>query len=108
MDVVKDVIENAAEEVLEAVTETSSDIDSQEYITFTVTTRDGAEVEMAVVDEFEFEKKHYVVGALIENDVVKEDGCYIYRSVFKGDDFSVEKITNEADYQKITEAYMNL
>ena len=80
----------------------------QEYATFTITTKDGAEIEMAVVDEFEFEKKHYVVGAVIEDDVVKEDGLYIYRSVFKGEDFSVEKITNPTDYQKIAEAYMNL
>ncbi len=92
----------------EIVMESTEPNDTQEYITFTVTTKDGAEVEMAVVDEFEFEKKHYVVGALIENETVKEDGFYIYRSVFKGEEFSVEKITNPADYQKIAEAYMKL
>jgi len=96
------------ENITDNTTDNTTDNDSQEYITFTVTTKDGAEVEMAVVDEFEFEKKHYVVGALIENDVVKEDGFYIYRSVFKGDDFSVEKITGQTEYQKIAEAYMNL
>ena len=30
-----------------------------EYITFTTTTKDGSEVEMAVMDEFDFEGKHY-------------------------------------------------
>ena len=101
-------MENIVKNVTENALENEAPADLQEYITFTVTTKDGTEVEMAVVDEFEFEKKHYVVGAVIENDTIKEDGCYIYRSVFKGDDFSVEKITNAADYRKITEAYMNL
>ena len=32
----------------------------EEYVTFYVTAKDGSEVEMAVVDEFDFEKKHYV------------------------------------------------
>lgn len=79
----------------------------QEYVTFSVTTKDGKEVEMAVVDEFEYEKKHYVVGAVIENDVVKEDGLYIYRSVFKGDELLAEKIP-AADYQRIAEAYIQM
>ena len=79
-----------------------------EYVTFTVTTRDGARVEMAVVDEFDYERKHYVVGALIKDDTIVEEGRYIYRSVIKDDGFTVEKITNAIDYQKIAEAYMEM
>ena len=82
--------------------------DFNEYITFTITAKDGAEVEMAVVDEFDFENKHYVVGAVIENDTIREDGLYIYRSVIEGDDFKVEKITREFEYQRIAEAYMEM
>ncbi len=80
----------------------------QEYITFTVTTKDGEEVEMAVVDEFDFKNKHYVVGALIEGDTINEDGMYIYKSVIKGDDFTVEKITSEVEYKQVAEAYLKL
>ena len=80
----------------------------QEYITFTVTAKDGSEVEMAVIDEFEYEKKHYVVGAIIENDTVKEEGMYIYQSVIQGEDFSVDKIESESEYAKIAEVYMRL
>lgn len=79
-----------------------------EYVTFTVTTRDGSRVEMAVVDEFDYERKHYVVGALIKDDTIVEEGRYIYRSVIKDDGFTVEKITNAIDYQKIAEAYMEM
>ena len=80
----------------------------QEYITFTTKTKDGTEVEMAVIDEFEFERKHYVVGAVIENETINEDGMYIYRSVIKGEDFSVEKIDSEAVYVKVAEAYLKM
>ena len=82
--------------------------DFQEYVTFTVTTKDGNEVEMAVVDEFDFKNKHYVVGALIEGDTINEDGMYIYKSVIKGDDFTVEKITSEVEYKQVAEAYLKI
>jgi len=79
-----------------------------EYITFHVTTKDGTEVEMAVVDEFEFEENHYVVGALVEDDTISEEGRYIYRSVIDGDNFTVEKIKREFDYNRIAKAYMEM
>ena len=79
-----------------------------EYITFHVISKDGADVEMAVVDEFDFENKHYVVGALVEGDTINEDGLYIYRSIIEGDDFKVEKIAREFDYKRIAKAYMEM
>lgn len=79
-----------------------------EYITFHVTTKDGTEVEMAVMDEFDFEDEHYVVGALVEDDTISEEGRYIYRSVADGDNFSVEKIKREFDYNRIAKAYMEM
>lgn len=82
--------------------------DFNEYITFHVTSKDGADVEMAVVDEFDFENKHYVVGALVEGDTINEDGLYIYRSIIEGDDFKVEKIAREFDYNRIAKAYMEM
>lgn len=80
----------------------------KEYITFTTTNKNGETVEMAVMDEFEFEHKNYVVGALIVDDVINEEGLYIYRVKTVGDDFTVEKITNQIDYQKIAQAYMEM
>ena len=82
--------------------------DFNEYITFHVTSKDDADVEMAVVDEFDFENKHYVVGALVEGDTINEDGLYIYRSIIEGDDFKVEKIAREFDYKRIAKAYMEM
>jgi len=81
-----------------------------EYVTFQVKTKDGSEVEMAVVDEFDFENKHYVVGALIKDDEIIDEGRYIYKLVMKeGDEeFKVEKIAREFEYNRIAEAYMNM
>ena len=82
--------------------------DFKEYATFTVTNKEGEEVELAVVDEFDFEHKHYVVGALIEGDTINEDGFFIYKAKITEDDFTVEKITNKLDYEKISKAYMEM
>lgn len=83
-------------------------MDYKEYITFHVTAKDGTDVEMAVVDEFDFEEKHYVVGAVILDDTIQDDGRYIYESIIKGDDFTVEKIKREFDYNRIAKAYMEM
>jgi len=56
-------------------------VEYNEYVTFEVTTKTGDTVEMAVVDEFDFENKHYVVGALIKDDEIIDDGRYIYKSL---------------------------
>ena len=47
--------------------------DFKEYATFKTTNKDGEELELAVVDEFDFEYNHYVVGALIEGDTINEE-----------------------------------
>ncbi len=83
-------------------------MDYNEYITFHVTAKDGSEVEMAVMDEFDFEGKHYVVGAVIQDDTILDEGRYIYESVMNGDDFTVEKIKREFDYNRIAKAYMEM
>ena len=80
----------------------------QEYATFQVTTKDGKEVEMAVVDEFEFEDKLYVVGALIVDDEIDDEGRYIYECVMDGDDFTVKKIAKQFDYNRISQAYLHM
>lgn len=80
----------------------------QEYVTFHVTARDGSEVELAVVDEFDFEDKHYVVGAVVEDDTINDEARYIYLSVIDGDDFAVEKIEKEFEYNRIAQAYLHM
>lgn len=80
----------------------------KEYATFITTNREGKELEMAVMDEFEFEHKHYVVGALIEDNTILEDGLFIFRVKETGEEIKVEKIANPEEYQKIAQAYMEM
>ena len=79
-----------------------------EYITFKVTTKDGTDVEMAVMDEFDFEDRHYVVGAVIKDDTILDDGRYIYKGIETEDGFTVEKINREFEYNRIAKAYMEM
>ena len=85
-----------------------NEFDEAEYVTFHVTAKDGSDVEMAVVDEFDFENKHYVVGAVVKDDEIDDSGRYIYRAVGEGDDFTVKKITREFEYNRVVEAYMEM
>ena len=80
----------------------------REYATFHIIAKDGSGEEMAVVDEFDFENKHYVVGAVVKDDTIMDDGRYIYESIVNGDDFTVEKIKREFDYNRIAKAYMEM
>ena len=80
----------------------------EDYVTFHVTAKDGTDVEMAVVDEFDFEHKHYVVGAVVKEDTIDEEGIYIYRSYIGEEDFRVEKIADSADYNRIGQAYLEM
>ena len=82
--------------------------DSGEYVTFHVTARDGRDVEMAIVDEFKYKKKTYIVSAVVEDDKISEEGQYIYRYLLTGDDFKVEEIHNRFEYEEVVKAYMNM
>lgn len=89
-------------------TQEDNEEELEEYVTFTITTREGKEVELAVIDEFEFEHKSYVAAARIEEDAICEDGLFIYRAKESEDGFVVEKIKSQVEYQRIAKAYMEL
>ena len=77
-----------------------------DYTVFMTKTSDGREVEMAVIDEFEFENKYYVAAALVDGDTINADGLYIYRAKIENGEFKAEKIHLAVDYKRICEAYM--
>ena len=79
-----------------------------EYVTFHVTASDGRDVEMAVVDEFDIENRHYVVGCVVVDDEIQTDGQYIYQCHIKGDDFTVEPILDPKEFERVSRAYMKL
>lgn len=78
----------------------------EEYIIFTTETSAGETVEMAVVDEFEFEGKPYVAASLIDGENITE-GVYLYK-VKDSEEFSVEKLRNKFEYDKVSKAYLEM
>lgn len=80
----------------------------KEYVTFHVTAGDGRDVEMAVIEEFEYDRKLYVAGAVVENDTVSDDGCYIYRCILTEDGFRAEPVTDPVLFREVSEAYQAL
>jgi hypothetical protein len=80
----------------------------QEYTVFNVTARDGSDVELAVVDEFEFDKKHYVAAAVVKNEEIDDSGRYIYRIKMDSEDFEVEEITDAKEYEDVVKAYQEM
>ena len=88
--------------------EENKNTEFEEYITFKITTSTGEEMELAVIDEFEFENKNYDVAAKITGDTIDEEGLYLYEVKEARDDFNVEKIRNQFTYEKVAKAYMEM
>lgn len=80
----------------------------QEYTIFTITTKSGENVEMAVLDEFEFENKNYVAAGRVTGDTVDEDNIFIYKVKLSDDDFQVEELRNKFEYDKVGRAYLEM
>ena len=77
-----------------------------QYVVFTIETQAGETVEMAVLEEFEFEGKEYVAAGLIDGDTIQE-GIYIYK-VKDSEEFAVEKLRNKFEYDKVSKAYLEM
>lgn len=75
-----------------------------EFETFVITMSDGKEQECAIVDEFDFEGKHYILAAEIHDDQVS-DGAYLCRGRNEEDGFVVEKIETKSEYERAAKAY---
>lgn len=79
-----------------------------EYVTFTIVSKEGKAVELAVVEEFEFDHTTYVAAAVIEDDTINEDGVYLYRAKVIDGELKAEQIDNKAEYEKVADAYAGL
>ena len=44
----------------------------------------------------------------MEDDTINDEARYIYLSVIDGDDFTVEKIEKEFEYNRIAQAYLHM
>jgi hypothetical protein len=78
--------------------------DFQVYDTVMITVSGGTEKEFAIMEEFDFEEKHYIVVAPVENDQVQE-GLYIYGAVISGEEVEVFQIEDAEEFTKVSSYY---
>ncbi len=78
-----------------------------EYETFEME-MGGEEREFAIIEEFQVENKFYVAAALVVDDTVSDEGCYLFRSKKIDDEICIEKIADKDEYEKVSEVYMTL
>lgn len=81
--------------------------DFQVYDTVMITVSDGTEKEFAIMEEFDFEEKHYIVVSPVENNEIKE-GLYIYRAIVSGEELEVSRIEDVAEFEKVSVYYEGL
>lgn len=75
----------------------------EEYTTFILEMSDKKH-EFAIVEEFDYEEKHYVLVSEVKGDEITE-GVYLFRAESQGEDFIVEEIEDKEEYAKAVKAY---
>lgn len=76
----------------------------EEYTTFILEMSDKKKHEFAIVEEFDYEEKHYVLVSEVKGDEITE-GVYLFRAESQGEDFLVEEIEDKEEYAKAVKAY---
>ncbi len=86
---------------------------SDEQLNFEVDTifipnDEGGEDEYAILDEFEFEGKKYMVLSEIEADDTLGEDEYLYEYTENGDDIELSEIEDDEEFDKVTAYYDSL
>lgn len=81
--------------------------DFQVYDTVMITVSDGSEKEFAIMEEFDFGGKHYIVVSPVVNNEVQE-GLYIYNAVVSGEELEVSRIEDAEEFEKVSVFYEGL
>ncbi len=81
--------------------------DFQVYETVMIAVSDGSEKEFAIIEEFDFEGKHYIVVSPVENNEVQE-GLYIYGAVVTGEELEVSRIEDAEEFAKVSAYYESM
>lgn len=75
-----------------------------EYDTFTYELN-GKTMEWAIVDEFEFEDKTYIVCQEVVGETLSDEGLYLFEGVSEGDEITVRNIDSEEEYNRVVDEY---
>ena len=74
------------------------------FETFILPMDDGTEQEFAILDEFEFEGKGYILVSAVLDDELAEE-MVLYNCEYDGDDMIINYIEDEEEYKRVAEAY---
>ena len=75
-----------------------------EYDTFTYELN-GKVMEWAIVEEFEFEEKTYIVCQEVVGDSLSDEGLYLFEGVSEGEEITVRNIDSEEEYNRVVDEY---
>ena len=79
-----------------------------EYDTFTYELN-GKTMEWAIIEEFDFEEKTYIVCLEVLGDTLSDEGLYLFESVENvGEEITVKNIETEEEYNRVVDAYCAL
>ena len=79
-----------------------------EYDTFTYELI-GKTMEWAIIEEFDFEEKTYIVCQEVLGDTLSDEGLYLFESVENvGEEITVKNIETEDEYKRVVDAYCAL
>ena len=78
-----------------------------EYDTFTYDLN-GKVMEWAIVEEFEFEGKTYIVCQEVLGDTLSDEGLYLFEGVSEGEEITVKNIDSEEEYNRVVDAYCEM
>ena len=85
----------------------NNDEEMLEYDTFTYELN-GKAMEWAIVEEFEYEGKTYIVCQEVIGDTLSDDGLYLFEGTSEGEEITVSNIETEEEYERIVDAYCKL
>jgi len=75
-----------------------------EYDTFTYELN-GKVMEWAIVEEFPYEDKTYIICQEVLGDTLSDEGLYLFEGVSEGDEITVKNIDSEEEYNRAVDAY---
>ena len=75
-----------------------------EYDTFTYELN-GKEMEWAIVEEFPYEDKTYIICQEVIGDTLSDEGLYLFEGISEGDEITVKNIESEEEYNRVVDAY---
>ena len=79
-----------------------------EYDTFTYELN-GKTMEWAIIEEFDFEEKTYIVCQEVLGDTLSDEGLYLFESVENvGEEITVKNIETDEEYNRVVDAYSAL